>query len=228
MSKAVIFAAGKGKRMGDLSDETPKPLLRVLGKSLLEHKLDSLPEEISEVLIVVGHLKEKIMNHLGESYDGKKITYVVQDELLGTAHCLFLCKEHLLKEEKFLVMMGDDIYCKDDMEECLQYDFALLIREVDSVFGKGKVIFDDSGRIEDILEKFPDRVPGFVCAGMYSLTPKIFDYEMVSIDGGEFGLPQTILSAKKDIEIKAVQSRFWLQISAPEDLVIAETFLKIR
>lgn len=226
--KAVIFAAGKGKRMGELSDETPKPLLHVLGKSLLEHKLDSLPDEIDEVLIVVGHLKEKIINDLGENYDGKKITYIVQDELLGTAHCLFLCKEHLLDEERFLVMMGDDIYCKDDMVECLKYDFALLIREVDSVFGKGQVVFDDSGRIKDIIEKYPDRAPGFVCAGMYSLTPKIFDYEMISISGGEFGLPQTILSTKEDFEIKAVQSRFWLQISAPEDLIIAETFLKIK
>ncbi len=226
--KAVIFAAGKGKRMGELSEETPKPLLRVLQKSLLEHKLDSLPEQIKEVLIVVGHLKEKIINHLGESYDGRKITYIVQDELLGTAHCLFLCKEHLLGEEKFLVMMGDDIYCKDDMVECLKYDFAILIREVDSVFGKGKVIFDHEGRIKDILEKYPEKTPGFVGTGMYVLTPKIFDYEMVAIPGGEFGLPQTILSAKKDIEIKAVQSRFWLQISAPEDLSIAETFLKIR
>ena len=51
---------------------------------------------------------------------------------------------------------------------------------------------------------------------------------MVSIGGGEFGLPQTILSAKNDIEIKAVQCRFWLQVSAPEDLKIAETFLSIE
>lgn len=226
--KAVIFAAGKGTRMRELSEDTPKPLLSVLGKTLLEHKLDSLPDVVEEVLIVVGHLKEKIINHLGENYNGRKITYVVQDELLGTAHCLFLCKEHLLKEDRFLVMMGDDIYCKDDMVECLQYDFSILIREVDSVFGKGKVIFDHAGRIKDIIERYPEKTPGFVCAGMYVLTPKIFDYDMVSIAGGEFGLPQTILSFKDEVEIKTVQSRFWLQITAPEDLGLAETFLKIK
>lgn len=214
--------------MGDLSLETPKPMLKVLGKTLLEHKLDMLPESIDEVIIVIGHLKNVVTDFLGDSYRGKKITYVVQEELLGTAHCLFLCKEILKDEKKFLVMMGDDIYCREDMEECLKYDWSILVRESDSVLGKAKVVFDSKGHITDILEKYNVDEKGFICAGMYSLTPKIFDYKMAPIAGGEFGLPQTILSAKDDVAIKAVQSRFWLQITAPEDLKMAETFLSIE
>lgn len=226
--KAVILAAGKGTRMGELSNETPKPMLKVLGKTLLEHKLDSLPASIDEVIIVVGHLKNKITDTLGENYKGKKITYVVQEELKGTADALFLCKEKLQGDEKFLVMMGDDIYSKEDIEECLKNDWSILIREIDSLKGKAKVIFDEEGHIEDIIEKYQVDEKGFVCSGMYTITPKIFDYEKVAIPGGEYGLPQTILSAKNDFKIKAVQSRFWLQITAPEDLKIAETFLSIK
>ncbi len=226
--KCVILAAGKGTRMGNLSLETPKPMLKVLGKTLLEHKLDMLPESITEVVIVVGHLKNAITDYLGDSYKGKKITYVVQEELNGTAGALFLCKELLKNEEKFLVLMGDDIYCKEDMDECLKNGWAIAIREVDSIKGRAKVIFDESGHITDIVEKYPNEEKGFVCAGMYCLSSKIFDYAQVSIPGGEFGLPQTILSAKKNINIKAVQSRFWLQITAPEDLAVAETFLSIK
>lgn len=226
--KCVILAAGKGTRMGSLSLETPKPMLKVLGKTLLEHKLDMLPEKISEVVIVVGHLKNAITEYLGENYNGKKITYVVQEELLGTAHALYLCKDLFTKDEKILVLMGDDIYCKEDIDECSEYDWAILIREVDSIKGKAKVFFDEEGHITDIVEKYPEDEKAFVNVGMYSLTSKIFDYEMVGIPGGEYGLPQTILSMKDDVKIKAIQSRFLLQITEPEDLKIAETFLSIK
>lgn len=226
--KCVILAAGKGTRMGVLSNETPKPMLKVLGKTLLEHKLDMLPSDIDEIVIVVGHLKNVITDFLGESYKGKKITYILQEKLLGTADALFLCKNLFSKNEKFLVLMGDDIYCKEDIEECLEYDFAILIREVDSIKGKAKVFFDEEGHITDIVEKYGEDEKAFVNVGMYSLTSRIFDYEMVAIPGGEYGLPQTILSMKDDVKIKAIQSRFLLQITSPEDLKVAETFLSIK
>lgn len=223
---AVILAAGKGTRMGELAKETPKPMLKVLGKTLLEHKLDMLPDAIREVVIVVGHLQDKITEVLGDKYGDRKITYVVQEEQKGTAHALFQCKEILAREEKFLVMMGDDIYSKDDMEECLKYDYSILMRESENIKGKAKVVFDEEGHIQDILEKYQNDEAGFICAGMYTITPAIFNVSMVEIPGGEVGLPQTIL-AIKDVKIKAVQARFWLQITTPEDLAVAETFLKI-
>lgn len=225
---AIILAAGKGTRMGELSITTPKPMLKVLGKTLIEHKLDMMPDVISEVIIVVGYLKDKITETLGHQYGRLKITYVLQDELLGTAHSLNVCKDKLLTEEKFLVMMGDDIYSKEDMESCLKESYSILIRETESLKGKAKVIFDNDGVIKDIIEKYPEDVQGFVCAGMYSLTPKYFDYPMVQIPGGEFGLPQTILSMKNDVNIKAVTANFWLQITAPEDLILAEQFLNLN
>lgn len=226
--KAVILAAGKGTRMGDLSLETPKPMLKVLGKTLLEHKLDAMPDAIDEVVLVVGHLKEKIVDAIGNHYRRLKITYVNLDEILGTAYALSVCKDLLANENKFLVMMGDDIYCKEDMEECLACPWSILIREKDSLLGKGKVVFGSEGKITDIIEKYPNDEAGFVCAGMYALTPEIFKYEMVQIPGGEYGLPQTILSAINDFVIHAAESRFWLQITKPEDLKVAEEHLNIK
>lgn len=225
---AVILAAGKGTRMGELSITTPKPMLKVLNKTLIEHKLDMMPEIITEVIIVVGYLKDKITEVLEDKYGRLKITYVLQEELLGTAHSLFMCKDKLLDEDKFLVMMGDDIYSREDMESCIEEDYSILIRETESLKGKAKVIFDNDGVIKDIIEKYPEDVAGFVCAGMYSLTPKYFDYEMVQIPGGEYGLPQTILSMKNNVSIKAVTANFWLQITAPEDLILAEQFLNLN
>src|SRR3989344_7151174 len=137
--KAVILAAGKGTRMGKLGEETPKPLLKVARKTLLEHKLDLMPESIDEVILVVGHLKEQIISAIGSKYRNLKITYVILDRLLGTADALFACKDLLLKEDKFLVMNGDDIYSKRDMQEMAGNGWAMLICKTDTLLGRGKV-----------------------------------------------------------------------------------------
>jgi NDP-sugar pyrophosphorylase family protein len=225
--KAVILAAGKGTRMRELSIDTPKPLLKVRGKTLLQHKIEMLPESVDEVIIIVGYLKDKITAELGDMCEGRKITYVMQDELLGTAHSLWMAKDLLKNEERFLVMMGDDLYSKRDMQECLKYEYSILVRDTDSLKDKAKVIFDGEGHIQDIIEKYQVDEAGFVCSGMYSITPKIFDYEMVKLPNGEYGLPQTILAMKNDVNIKAVEASFWIQITAPEDLVIAENHLAL-
>jgi len=222
----VILAAGKGTRMGDLSEVTPKPMLKVLGKTLLEHKILNLPEEIDEVIIVVGHLKNTITDFLGAYCCGKKISYVVQEELLGTAHSLLQCKNLLIKEKKFLVLMGDDIYSKEDLTSAVKGGWGIGVSSVANIKGKSKIVFDREGHIDEILEKYPREAEGYICTGMYVLSPKIFDYEMRIIPGGEFGLPQTILSAKKDFKIKALLSKFLVQVTTPEDLKLAEKYLK--
>src|SRR3989338_9615982 len=83
--QAVILAAGRGTRMEELTTAVPKPMLLVDGKTLLEHKLDALPDEIQEVVIIVGHLSDVIKMHYTSTYRGRTLTYVEQTELNGTA-----------------------------------------------------------------------------------------------------------------------------------------------
>ncbi|HYC34509.1 MAG TPA: nucleotidyltransferase family protein [Candidatus Paceibacterota bacterium] len=225
--KAVILAAGKGTRMGELSLNTPKPMLKVSGKTLLEHKLHSLPQEITEVILVVGYLKEQIIDAIGSSFEGRKIAYVIQEEQKGTAHALFLCKELLKDEGRFLVMMGDDIYAKEDIAECITHDYSILISYTSTFTGNGaKVIFDESGVIQEIIEKYKGEESGYLCAGMYTITPKIFEKQMAGILNNEVGLPQTILLMKDEVDIKAVKAHFWLQMTEPKDLEAAEEFFR--
>lgn len=223
--KAIILAAGKGTRMGDLSIVTPKPLLKVLGKTLLEHKLQSLPSYIDEVIIVVGHLKELIIETLGNQKEGKKITYVIQEELKGTGHSLSLCKDMLAGEEKFLVLMGDDIYSKKDIEMVAESSWAVLVSEVPSVKGKAEVILDEKGRIKSIQEKVPFERKGLICAGMYCIGPEIFEHPLVPISEKEFGLPQGIISLAHIFPVKPILATGWIQITEPSDLTRAEKLL---
>ncbi len=86
--KAVILAAGKGKRMRLLTDKTPKPLLVVGGKTFLDHILSSLPRSVDEIILVIGHKGEQIKKYIGKKYGSKQIFYVVQHQRKGTVHAL--------------------------------------------------------------------------------------------------------------------------------------------
>src|SRR3990167_11171308 len=105
--QAVILAAGRGTRMVELTGEIPKPMLPVGGRPLLEYKLDAMPDEIDEVILVVGYQGSVIRKHFGERYGNKRIQYVEQKELNGTAGALWSAPPPF--PHRFLLLIGDDI-----------------------------------------------------------------------------------------------------------------------
>ena len=105
--KAFLLAAGKGKRLLPFTEDNPKPLIKVGGISLIEHNLLSLRESnIEEVVINLHHFGEKIINHLGDgSRYGMKISYSIEEELLGTGGGINKALHHF--DEPFIVLSGD-------------------------------------------------------------------------------------------------------------------------
>lgn len=202
--------------MKALTDRMPKPLLSVLGNNLIEHKLAALPGAVDDIIIVVGYLGDKIKEHFGDSFEGKPIRYVRQGDLMGTAPALFEARS--LLHGRFLVMMGDDLYSKKDMKAVAKHPWAILVKKMDKP-GKGaRVAVNSGGHITDITEG-ADLSPGDLSnAGLYALGTEIFNYPLVQIPSGEFGLPQTLVRAAKDFNVAVVESVDWRQISTPEDL----------
>ena len=91
--KVVIMAAGRSTRAVPLTLTRPKPLLPIANRTILEHQLDALHGLVDGAVLVVGYLQEMIRNHMGDSYRGIHIDYVVQEEQLGTGHALLQCKD---------------------------------------------------------------------------------------------------------------------------------------
>lgn len=229
--QAVILAAGRGTRMGVLTDNVPKPLLEVAGKSLLEHKFDALPEEVDEVILVVGYLGGKIQERFGGSYQGKRILYVEQEVLDGTMGALSRVKGIL--SDRFLVMMGDDLYAGEDIAQCIATpDWVMLVDDTSNMNAGGRVIVDESGAIINIEEGNHKGDPGLASTGLFVLDTRIFQYPMVAKVAGsdEFGLPQTVLAASQTsgIPFSAITSTFWIQITDSYDLVRAEAAINAR
>lgn len=212
--------------MGPLTERLPKPMLEVAGKTLLEHKFDALPEDVHEIVIIVGYLKETIAAKFGDAYKGKKIIYVEQENIVGgTMDALLQAKQYLT--EKFLVMMGDDIYTKEDIRAVLTHDWALLVQRVPDTKVGGRVIIDVDHHVTDIIENGEGE--GAVSTNMFALDPRIFDYPAVPKKAGseELGLPQTVVAASKasGIPLNVVEATRWIQITNPEDLASATKLL---
>ena len=216
--QAVILAAGRGKRMADLTKEVPKPLLKFNGQTLIEQKLAILPPEITEILIVVGYLKDKIIAEIGNSYRNTPIRYVVQNEALGTAHALWCCREFLY--EKFIVLMSDDIYDQSDISEiCQAKEWAVLIFPSDEKINAGKCLIDEQKNLIDIVEDFNGSIPyNYIYTGVCILDPEIFSIEMTKLSNGEYGLPQTFIKLAREKKIQTFFTKNWKRITAPQDL----------
>ena len=221
--KAVILAAGRGIRMGDLTKDIPKPLLTIKGKTLIQYKLDILPLECDEIIIIIGYLGEKIENHFGNNYKGKKITYVYS-EPLGTGYALWKAKQYL--SGKFLVMCGDDLYCRQDIENCTKYPLSILISKNEIAQDGGRVVMNKEGYIEDIIEG-SHGIGEMVSTGLYFLNDSIFDLPLKKINDfrEEYGLPQTLMQMKGN-KIRAVFATRWHQITNPKDLEVSDEKLK--
>lgn len=72
----VILVAGFGTRMGKLTENCPKPMLQINGRSKLAYSIEMLPDEITDVVIVVSYLKEQIIDFFGNEFNNRKIYYI--------------------------------------------------------------------------------------------------------------------------------------------------------
>lgn len=212
--------------MGALTETLPKPMLEVAGKTLLEYKFDVLPEDVHEIILIVGYLKEEIIERFGDSYKGKRLIYIEQENIVGGTMDALLQAKGILTE-KFLVMMGDDIYSSADITAVLAHDWALLVQRVPDTAVGGRVVIDADHNVLDIIEGGSGE--GAVNTNMFALDSRIFDFPPIpkAPDSTELGLPQTVLAASKasGIPLNVVEATRWIQITNPEDIAKAEKLL---
>ncbi len=221
--QAVFLAAGEGTRLRPLTYKTPKPLLKINNKCLLEHNMDELPKEIDELVIVIGYKGNQIKKYFGNNYKGRKIIYVEQNDFFGTGHAVKICQDVLNK--RFMVLMGDDIYSRKDMEKMLRHKCAMLAKEVRGKFTGGKIVVDKDGCLEQIVEGRHDGDVNYVNTAMYVLTDDYFNYPLARINKKEYGLPQTMVQMAKDVPIKIEKADKWIQITNLDDYNKAKELL---
>jgi len=223
--QAVILAAGEGKRLRPLTNDLPKPMVRVNGKPILEYTLEILPSIISEVIMVVGYQKEKIIEYFGESFKGMPIKYVEQKEPLGTAHALDVAGSEIKKGD-FLFLYGDDLYHQDDLDALVRLASpVVLVKEAIHPEKFGVCLVDRNGYLTAVLEKRPDPPSNLVNIGVYLLNEEIFDIPRVQLPNGEFNLALQIGNWATSRRIRVIRAKFWHPIGYPEDVEAANSLV---
>ncbi|MEM0004490.1 MAG: nucleotidyltransferase family protein [Desulfurococcaceae archaeon] len=223
----AILAGGFGKRLRPFTEDTPKPMIPVAGKPLLEYQIAWLKKHgFNEIVLLVGYKKEKIIEHFGSgSRFGVKITYVVEDEPLGTGGAVKNAEHILLKESVFLVLNGDILTNLDPLQllsklEAGRYMGVIATIPLPSPYG--------------ILELEGDNVRGFVekplikdywiNAGVYALRPEALKYFPDKGDLEKTAFPAMardgLLGAVKYTNI------FWKAIDTYKDLEEASKYIE--
>lgn len=221
----MILAAGKGTRMRPLTLTTPKAMLPIGGKPIMAYILDALPEAITEAIIVVGYLGNKIRRHVTDRYRHMSVRYVVQKEALGTYHALSLVAP-FLGDERFLVVYADDLYGRSGLERCVKFPgHCVLVAEVSDPRRFGVVVLNKEGYIEDIEEKPEEPRSNLAYCGPAVLSSEIFRYAPPMNKRGEYFLTDAIAKMIKDMPVGAVRADFWFPIGYPEDLKKAEQII---
>lgn len=178
--QAVILCGGKGTRLRPITYEIPKVLLPIKGKSIIEYLFDLFKKhKITNIILCVGYLKKKVIDHCGDgSRFGLSIKYVEDEIPLGTAGALKKA-QNLIKETCF-VTNGDEL--KDlDLEEMYnthQSTKALATIALTTVHEpKGYGIVSLSGnKIQSFSEKPKHASSLLINSGMYIIEPSVLDY----------------------------------------------------
>ncbi|MDD5687988.1 MAG: nucleotidyltransferase family protein [Elusimicrobia bacterium] len=183
--KAIILAGGRGKRLDELSTNMNKCMLKINGKQMLEYSLDNaINSNVNEIIVVVGYKAEEIINHYGNSYNGKKIKYIIQSEQNGLVHAIECAKEAIGKDD-FMLLLGDEIMQKPRQKEMLDYfnkSGAFVVCGILKVENRElikktyAVIKDDNDIIYRLIEKPRKPLNDYMGTGNCVFKNEIFKY----------------------------------------------------
>lgn len=238
--KAVILAAGRGTRLGDLTKDIPKPMIRITGKPVLEHIIGFIKDTgISEFILVTRYLSERIEEYFGDGARfGVNIQYVRQpDGVYGTGAALLAAKD-LVNSEPIMMTYGDIIMSRINYTGILDVNNKSNGASVITVNWMGDpctgadVKLDDDGKVIEIIEKpAPGTASRYLnSSGLFIYQPVIFDYleKLTPSARGEYELTDAMNNMVKDgLALYSYHlQNAWRDVGTPEDIPAAEEILR--
>ena len=231
INKAIVLAAGRGTRMGALTEEIPKPMLLVEGRPMLEHIVLRLREAgVDRIVIVVGYRRELIERHFGSGFP--EVSFVTQEIVEGTASAVRLGRG-FVGADPFLLTFGD-ILCgarnytgiADSLERHAA-SAVLGVKYVEDPWHGAAVYADPEGVVSEMIEKPPRGTSAthWNSAGLYAFTPEIFPEIDVAprSERGEYEITTAIrqlIARSGHVRMFEIDGA-WRDVGRPEDLAEA-------
>lgn len=168
--KIVIPMAGFGSRLRPHTWSRPKQLISIAGKSVLSHVLDTfstLPNQSSpEFIFIVGYLGDKIKTYMDETYPDLKVSYVIQDEMRGQSHAIYLAKEYL---EGPMLMVFADTLIETNLSflAAEPYDVVGWVKSIEDPRRFGVAKTSNGDEVTQLVEKPTDKTHNLAVVGFY-------------------------------------------------------------
>lgn len=209
--EAVIMAAGLGTRLRPHTEKTPKPLLPVQGRPILDWIVAALPKEVDRLVVVVNYLAEQIEAYLGQQKHVPHWTTVRQEVPRGTGDAFRSCFPQL-QGKKYLVMNADDLFAAADLEKLAVFEAGLLVHPVQTPRQFGIAFQKPDGTLQQLVEK-PD-LDGIKLAnvGVYVFPSAVKQLELKLSPRGEYEITDYVSQLAARGAVHVVPAQFWLPI----------------
>ena len=230
--KAVILAAGEGRRLSPLTNVRPKPMLPVANEPILARVIDAVAEAgIEEILLVVGYKSDRIQQYVGDGDDwGVDVEYVHQSKQLGTGDAVLEAEPYV--DGDFLVLNGDRVIESGVLEAVIEEReasgetvMAVTRAEEPELYG---VVELDGEYVARIVEKpAPHEIDSdLINAGVYAFGPEIFPAIRETSVHGELALTDVLSRQIESAPIRTVPERgHWFDVTRPWDLLAVNAAL---
>src|SRR5262245_28873412 len=219
---AVILAAGLGTRLRPHTLTTPKPLLPVRGRPILDWILGALPPRVDRVVVVVHYLADQVESYLRSQQWFPHCAAVLQETPRGTGDALRQCRPHLTSD-RFLVLNGDDLFGAHDLKALADKPAGVLVHPVDEPRRFGIAFLKADGTLEKLVEKPPLDGRQLANTGAYVFPREVFEIELRLSPRGEYEITDYVSSLAARQPVRVVQARTWLPIGTEEAWREAET-----
>ena len=219
---AIILAAGLGTRLRPHTLTTPKPLLAIQGRPILDWTLGALPPIVERVVVVVNYLAEQIEDYLRRQRHFTNWVTVRQEVPRGTGDALRSCRGQITAE-RFFVLNGDDLFGAADLARLAERDAGMLVHPVDEPRKFGIVFSRPDGTLDRLVEKPPLDGRQMANIGAYLFPRRALDIDLPLSPRGEYEITDAVTAIASTQPFYTVPATFWLPIGTIEAWEAAQT-----
>ena len=237
VTKGILLVGGKGTRLAPLTNNTPKPMLRVAGRPVTEHQIVKARNSgIKELVLATSYLAEVFEPYFGDGSEfGISITYAVEEVPLGTGGAIANAASKLdLADNDSVVIFNGDVLSGHNLDDQIslheksESDVTLYLTKVQDPRAYGCVPIDPQGRVQSFLEKMENPIADTINAGCY-----IFRNRAIKqIPNGQ------VVSVERDIFPKLLSEGFnlfgyldnnyWIDMGTPQSFIKASKDLILK
>jgi bifunctional UDP-N-acetylglucosamine pyrophosphorylase/glucosamine-1-phosphate N-acetyltransferase len=219
---AIILAAGKGTRLRPHTDRTPKPLLPLQGRPILDWIIAALPP-VERLVVVVNYLAEQIEDYLKTQTHVRDWTTVRQAEPRGTGDALMSCRG-AVTGDRVLVLNGDDLIGRADLAALAAVPAGILAHPVDAPESFGILFRKPDGTLDRVVEKPQGLAPPQLAnIGGYVFPGDVFGLTLPLSPRGEYEITDAVAQLAARGPFHVVEAKYWLPIGTVSQWEAAQT-----